>query len=81
MLRARYKAIMSALIAPDGPLWEVALHAFLDAREPVLSPAMASDPLATEPPSAAFAAPKNWMSTRIPNVVAQVAADGPPAPR
>jgi hypothetical protein len=81
VLRARYNAIMSALIAPDGPLSEVALHAFLDALEPVLSPALASDPFATEPPSAAFAALKSWISTRIPNVAAQVAADGPPAPR
>jgi hypothetical protein len=80
-LRARYNAIMTALIADDGPLSQASVHALLDALEPVLSPAILDDPFITEDPAQTFAGLKSWISERIANVRAQVAANGPPATR
>ena len=73
--------ILAAMVAEGGPLSEANLHAFLDALEPVLTPALAEDPFVAEDPAATFASLRSWISARIPNVVAQIAADGPPAPR
>jgi hypothetical protein len=79
--RVRYNSILSSLVAPDGPLSEPNLHALLDALEPVLSTALAEDPFVLEAPGATFQALRNWISERIPNVQAQVQANGPPSPR
>ena len=79
--RARYNTIMSGLIGPGGPLSAAALHALLDAIQPALEPAMEADPYIGGEQSGAFTALKGWISTRIPNVQAQVQANGPPAPR
>jgi spore coat protein CotH len=78
-IRARYNAVLAAMIA--GPLSEANVHAFLNALEPVLAPAIAADPYITESPAATFAALRSWISARIPNVQGQIAANGPPAPR
>jgi len=80
-LRARYNATMAALIADEGPLSETSLHAFLDALQPVLSPALSEDPFGSESPAESFASLKTWLSARIANVRSQLAANGPPAPR
>jgi hypothetical protein len=80
-IRARYNSILAAMVAPDGPLSEASLHAFLDALEPVLAPVLAQDPYVTEDPAVTFASLRNWISARIPNVRTQIAADGPPPPR
>ena len=80
-IRARYNAILAAMVADGGPLSETSLHDFLDALAPVLEPALAEDPYVDETPAATFAALKSWITARIPNVRAQIAADGPPAPR
>ena len=79
-LRARYNSILAALVTPGGPLSEGNLHGFLDALEPVLAPALAEDQFA-EDPSHTFQALRSWISQRIANVQAQVAANAPPAPR
>jgi hypothetical protein len=80
-LRFRYNSIFSALVAPGGPLSPANLHAFLDALQPVLAPALAEDPFVAEDPAAAFAALKNWITARVPSVQSQIAANGPPSPR
>jgi hypothetical protein len=80
-LRARYNAILSAMVAPEGPLSETSVNAFLDALEPVLAPALAADPFVSEPPAVTFGALRTWMSQRVANVQAQIQANGPPAPR
>ena len=80
-IRARYNALLATMIGEGGPLSEANLHAFLDALEPVLTPVLAEDPYATEDPAATFASLRSWISARIPNVAAQIAADGPPAAR
>jgi spore coat protein CotH len=80
-IRARYNAQLAALVAPGGPLSEGNLHAFLDALEPVLAPAIDEDPYSGGDAAATFDALKSWISARIPNVQAQIAANGPPAPR
>ena len=79
--RARYNAILSALVADDGPLSETSLHAFLNALEPVLGPALADDPFVSEDPASLFQGLRNWISERIPNVRNQILANGPPATR
>jgi hypothetical protein len=79
--RARYNTILSALVADDGPLSEASLHAFLDAVEPLLGPALTDDPFITDDPASLFQGLKNWISERIPNVHAQILANGRPAPR
>jgi len=80
-IRERYNATLGAMIGAGGPLSEASVHAFLDALEPVLAPVIAEDPYVAEDPAATFAALRSWISARIPNVVDQIAADGPPAPR
>ena len=79
--RARYNAILAALVAQGGPLSEANLHAFLDALEPVLSSALADDPFSTEDPAAVFESLRTWISARVPNVLNQIAANGPPSSR
>jgi hypothetical protein len=80
-IRTRYNALLAAMIAEGGPLSEANLNIFLDALEPVLTPVLAEDPYGTEDPAATFASLRSWISARIPNVLAQIAANGPPAPR
>ena len=80
-LRSRYNAILSALVADGGPLSEANVHAFLDALEPVLSPALAEDPFSAENPTATFQSLRAWISARVPNVLSQVGANGPPPAR
>lgn len=79
--RLRYNTILSALVAEGGPLSETNLHAFLDSLEAQLGSAMAGDPFATEDPASLFASLRRWISDRVPNVKAQIAANGPPMPR
>jgi hypothetical protein len=57
------------------------LHAFLDDLEAVPGDAIRDDPHIAEAPARTFAALRAWISARIANVRAQVAANGPPAPR
>jgi len=78
--RAEYNAIVTNLFSVGGPLSESEQHAFLDALEPVLAPAIADDPYLGDS-AGAFAALERWISTRIANVLAQAAANGPPPPR
>ena len=79
--RQQYNAILLALIDPSGPLAEAKLHAYLDAAEALVQPALDADPyLVGEFRSGEFARLKSWISTRIPNVRAQVVANKP-APR
>jgi hypothetical protein len=80
-LRGRYNSILSALVAPNGPLSQASVNAFLDALEPVLAPALAADPFVSEPPAVTFGALRAWISTRIVNVNAQIQTNGPPSPR
>ncbi|HJR58512.1 MAG TPA: CotH kinase family protein [Vicinamibacterales bacterium] len=80
-LRLRYNSILSALVAAEGPLSEAKLHAFLDALEPVLTPALAEDPFADDEPAATFQSLRQWISQRVPNVKSQIEANGPPSPR
>ena len=79
--RLRYNSILSAMVADGGPLSEASLHAFLNSLEAQLAPAMAGDPFAAEDPASLFTSLRNWISQRIPNVKAQIAANGPPIPR
>jgi hypothetical protein len=80
-IRARYNNIVAGLVGTGGPLSEASLHGFLNALEPVLAPVLAEDPYNTEDPAGTFAALRSWISQRIPNVQAQIVANGPPAPR
>jgi len=79
--RARYNAIMTGLVSPGGPLAPAGVHALLDSIQPALEPAMEADPHIGGEQSGAFTSLKNWVSARVPKVLAQVAANGPPAPR
>ncbi len=79
--RARYNAVLSALVADGGPLSGPGLHAFLDALEPVLGPALVEDPFGVQDPAGSFQSLRNWISQRIPNVQGQILANGPPSPR
>ncbi|HET6469400.1 MAG TPA: CotH kinase family protein [Geminicoccaceae bacterium] len=80
--RAEYNDILLGLLdETDGPLSETRLHAFLDDLEAVLSDAIQDDPYIAEDPAQTFAALRDWISARIAHVRAQVAANGPPAPR
>ena len=78
-IRARYNNILASMLA--GPLSEASLHAFLDTLEPILAPAIAQDPYITEDPAQTFDALRAWISARIPNVLAAIAANGPPPTR
>jgi len=75
--RVQYNATMLALFDPAGPLAEAKLHAFLDAAQAAVEPALDADPYAG---SGEFTSLKTWISARIVNVRAQVAANKP-APR
>jgi hypothetical protein len=79
--RAEYNAIVTNLFSGGGPLSESEQHAFLDALEPVLAGAITDDPYLGEDSAATFAKLEGWISTRIANVLAQAAANGPPPPR
>jgi hypothetical protein len=79
--RARFNAILLALVADGAPLSGPGLHAFLDALEPVLGPALAEDPYVMEDPAGIFQSLRNWVSQRIPHVQGQILANGPPPPR
>jgi hypothetical protein len=80
--RAQYNAIMSGLIADGGAMDEASQHAFIEQLRTVLGPALAADPYPTVTNvNGTFDALKTWTSARIDNVLAQVAANGPPAPR
>lgn len=72
--RAQYNAILLGLL--DGPLDADALHAFLDAIEPVLAPAFAQDPYQ---PGAIGAVDtlRSWVDRREARVRAQVTANVP----
>jgi hypothetical protein len=79
--RQQYNAIMLALTDPAGPLSETALHAFLDAAQAAVQPAVDADPyLLEEFRTGEFDRLKRWISARIPNVRAQAIANTP-APR
>lgn len=79
--RARYNAILSAMITDGGPLSEGNLHAFLGILEPVLAPAIDDDPFIDEDAAATFQALRAWLSERIQHIQGQIAANGPPSPR
>ena len=80
-LRVRYNSVLSALVAEEGPLSEVNLHAFLDSLEPVLGPALDEDPFRVENAATTFQSLRSWISQRIVNVRDQIQANGPPSPR
>jgi hypothetical protein len=79
-LRARFNAILSAMIAPGGPLATSSV-ALLDAIEPVLAPALLADPYASVDATSAFNQLRNWIPARVGNVQSQIGANGPPSPR
>jgi len=81
VLRARYNAILGAMVANGGPLSASSVTALLDAIEIVLVPALLDDPFQSGDPAAGFNQLRTWIPARIANVKAQVAANGPPAPR
>jgi len=64
--RQVYRHIMSDLL--DGPLSTATLTAFLDALEPVLAPALAEDPNASND----FADVRDWITNRVANVRTQL---------
>jgi len=78
--RAQYNQIMLGLFDAAGPLSESNLHAFLDAAEAVVQPALNEDPYVGAFGSGEFARLKSWISTRIPTVRGQALANEP-APR
>ncbi|OFW29828.1 MAG: hypothetical protein A3H97_08785 [Acidobacteria bacterium RIFCSPLOWO2_02_FULL_65_29] len=71
-IRARYNAVLTAMVSEGGPLSEANLHEFLDDLQLVLAPALAEDPFLTEDPAASFQSLKSWISARIPNVIGQI---------
>ena len=71
--RAQYSQILNDLVC--GPFREANLHAFLNALEPVLSEALASDPnsqLGHESVADFFAARRAWFSARLQAVSSQI---------
>ena len=80
-LRVRYNSVLTALVAEEGPLSQANLHAFLDALEPVLGPALDQDPFRVESSATLFQSLRSWISQRIVNVRNQIEANGPPSPR
>jgi hypothetical protein len=79
--RVQYNRMMLALfVDPAGPLAEAKLHAFLDAAKAVVQPALDADPYVGVYRTGEFDRLKSWISSRIPNVQAQVIANKP-APR
>jgi hypothetical protein len=79
-LRARFNSILSAMVAPGGPL-STASVALLDAVEPVLAPALLADPYATADATSSFNQLRSWIPARVDNVQSQIGANGPPSPR
>lgn len=75
--RARYNQIMLGLL--NGPLSVANLHSFLNQSEAALSAALAADPHVRG--SNQFQRLREWVAARDANLRAQVAANGPPAPR
>jgi spore coat protein CotH len=71
-IRARYNAVLTAMVSEGGPLSEANLHKFLDDLQPVLAPALAEDPFLTEDTAVSFQSLKSWISARIPNVMGQI---------
>jgi hypothetical protein len=82
VFRSEFNAILTGLLDPAGPLSEAALHTFLDVVEAAVSPALVADPYAgfATPAAAAalFDGLRGWISQRIVNVQAQLAANQPP---
>jgi hypothetical protein len=75
--RAQYNQIMLGLL--DGPLSVANLHSFLNQTEATLSAALAADPHLGE--GNEFQRLRQWVVERDANIRAQLAANGPPAPR
>ena len=80
-LRARFNAILSAMIAPGGPLSTASVGAKLDAIEPALGPALLADPYASVDVTSGFNQLRSWIPARIQNVQSQISANGPPPTR
>ena len=80
-LRARYNAILGAMIAAGGPLSATTVGALLDDVEAALTPALLADPYAPIDATSGFDQLRNWIPARIQNVQGQISANGPPAPR
>jgi hypothetical protein len=80
-LRARFNSILSAMIAPGGPLSSASVGALLDAIEPELTPALLADPYASVDVTSSFNQIRSWIPARIQNVQSQIGANGPPSPR
>lgn len=78
--RQQYNEIILSLFDPAGPLAESKLHAFLDAAEVAVQPALNEDPYVGQYRTGEFARLKTWVSQRIPSVRAQAIANVP-APR
>jgi hypothetical protein len=76
--RAQYNQIMLGLL--DGPLSVTNLHSFLNQSEATLSAALAADPHLGGQGNQ-FQRLRQWVAERDVNVRAQLAANGPPAPR
>jgi CotH kinase protein len=76
--RAQYNQIMLDLV--NGPLSVANVHSFLNQTEVALSAALAADPHPTGD-GQSFDRLRQWVAARDANVRAQLAANGPPAPR
>jgi hypothetical protein len=74
--RAQYNQIMLNLL--NGTLSVANVHSFLNQAEATLSAALAADP---HPTGHDFSRLRQWVAARDGNVRAQLAANGPPAPR
>lgn len=68
------------MMSPGGPLSNDTLNAFLDLLEPVLAPVVATDPFSPGDADG-FDELKAFVSARIANVQAQIAANNTPSPR
>lgn len=80
VFRERYNQIMLDLL--DGPVSVAALHAFLDALEPVLADALESDPNSKINDAAGhFDALRAWVAARDANIRAQIQNNNAPPPR
>ena len=76
--RAQYNQIMLGLL--DGPLSVANLHSFLNQAELTTSAALAADPHLSGGGNT-FERLRQWVAARDGNIRAQLAANGPPAPR
>ncbi|MDA1006252.1 MAG: lamin tail domain-containing protein [Verrucomicrobia bacterium] len=75
--RRVYEHTLRELI--EGPLSAASLHAFLNDLEPVLAPALASDPFISAGPGS-FTSLRNWVVTRNANVLGQLTLPYVPRP-